>query len=181
MRWTAMGMALAGLGGAVLVLVSQATPQSPGRIGYVDVLRVLAKSAAGISAREQIEREKAAMQKELDGKRAEIEKLREELDKRGPLLSAETRKERQEALERRVRDARRLMDDYQRELEKKEQELQRKFIQEVSGVTERFGKQRSYLLIVEKRSAGVIYGAPEADITDEIIKAYDQEGARPKK
>ena len=38
-------------------------------IAYIDVQRVLARSAAGVAAREQLEREKAAMQKEMDGKR----------------------------------------------------------------------------------------------------------------
>jgi hypothetical protein len=31
---------------------------------------------------------------------------------------------------------------------------------------------------VEKRGAGVIYAAPEADLTDEVIRAFDQ--ANPK-
>lgn len=181
MRRKAMGVALAGLGGALLILVSEAAAQSPVRIGYVDVQRVLARSSAGVAAREQIEREKAVMQKEVDAKRAELEKLREELDKKGMLLSAETRREKQETLERKVRDLRRLIDDYQKELEKKEQGLLQKVLLEISGVVERYGKQRGYLVIVEKRGAGVLYGSPEADTTDEIIKAYDQEAARPKK
>lgn len=181
MRRRAMGMALAGLGGALLIFVSEAAAQSPVRIGYVDVQRVLARSSAGVAAREQIEREKAVMQKEVDAKRAELEKLREELDKKGMLLSAETRRERQETLERKVRDLRRLIDDFQKELEKKEQGLLQKVLSDISGVVERYGKQRGYLVIVEKRGAGVLYGSPEADVTDEIVKAYDQEAARPKK
>jgi outer membrane protein len=180
MRWAAIGMVLAGLVGMAPFLVAEAPAQSPGRIGYVDVLRVFAKSAAGTAAREQVEREKGAMQKELDGKQTEINKLREELDKKGMLLSAEARKEKQDALERKLRDARRLIDDYQRELEKRDQELQRKFFLEVAGVVERYGKQHGYQMIVERR-AGVLYGSPEADVTDEIIKAYDQETSRVKK
>ena len=48
------------------------------------------------------------------------------------------------------------------------------------GLIERFGKQRGFQMIVEKRGAGVIYGAPELDITDDIIRAYDQEAAATK-
>jgi len=37
-------------------------------------------------------------------------------------------------------------------------------------------------LIVERRGATVLYAAPEADLTDEVIRAYDQEaGAKGKK
>lgn len=181
MRWAAIGLVLAGVAGIGPLSVSETAAQSPVQIGYVDVQRILARSSAGVAAREQIEREKATMQKEVDGKRAELEKLREDLEKKGVLLSAEARKEKQEALERRVRDLRRLVDDYQKELEKKEQGFLQKVLQELSGVIERYGKQRGYLMIVERRGAGVLYGSPQADITDEIIKAYDQEAGRAKK
>jgi len=42
------------------------------------------------------------------------------------------------------------------------------------------GKERGYYLIVEKRGAVVLYSAAEADLTDEIIRAYDA-GAKVKK
>lgn len=181
MRWVTRGIVLVGVIGVVPFFVSATAAQSPAHIGYVDVQRILARSSAGVSAREQIERDKATMQKEVDGKRTELEKLREDLEKKGVLLSAEARKEKQETLERKVRDLRRLVDDFQKELEKKEQGLLQKVLQELSGVIERYGKQRGYLVIVERRGAGVLYGAPEADITDDIIKAYDQEAGRAKK
>ena len=87
MKRTAIGIARTALIGVVFLLASEATAQSPARIGYVDVQRVLARSSTGVAAREQIEREKATMQKDLDVKRVELEKLREELDKKGVLLS----------------------------------------------------------------------------------------------
>jgi outer membrane protein len=50
--------------------------------------------------------------------------------------------------------------------------------QEVVGVIEKVGKDRGFLMILEKRGASIIYGDPESDITDEIIKLYDQEKAK---
>ena len=149
------------------------------RIAYIDVQRVLARSAAGVAAREQLEREKATMQKEMDGKRTELEKLREELEKKGALLTADARRDKQEQFERKRRDAARLADDFQKELEKKESVLLQKVLQEVSGVIDRIGKDRGCYLVVEKRGAGVIFAATEADLTDEIIRAYDQQAPKP--
>ena len=58
-----LGLAL--IAGAVLLGGSgagaQTSPAAP-RVGYIDLGRVLARSAAGVAAREQLEREKAAMQ-----------------------------------------------------------------------------------------------------------------------
>ncbi len=162
-------------------LLREALAQGAGRIGYVDVQRILARSSAGVAAREQLEKDKAAMQKDVDGKRTEVEKLRDEIDKKGMLLSADARKEKQETLERKIRDLRRLVDDFRAELERKEQGLLQKVLVDISGVVERVGKQKGYMLIVEKRGAGVIYSSPEADLTDEIVRAFDQEASKGKK
>ena len=190
--WTGWLMSLAVVGVAATGASAQAPGTTPApataseaaatnRIGYIDVQRVLARSIAGVAAREQLEREKAGMQKEMDGKRQELEKLRDELEKRGPLMTADARREKQEAFERRRRDAARLADDFQKELEKKEQALLQKVLQEVSTVIERIGKERGYYLIVEKRGGVVLYAASEADLTEDIIRAYDRESAKGKK
>ncbi|MFQ5827985.1 MAG: OmpH family outer membrane protein [Candidatus Methylomirabilia bacterium] len=180
MRQSGVRRALIALAAAVPLLCSAAAAQPRARIGFVDFQRILARSSAGVAAREQIERERAAMQKQMDKKSREIGKLQEGLIRKGPLLSAEVRKEKQDALERKVRDFRRMRNDYQKELEKKDQELLQKVLAGVTGVVERFGKEHGYLIIVEKRSGGVVFGAAEADITDEIIKAYDEERSRTK-
>jgi outer membrane protein len=178
MKGRSLGLAL--IAGAVLLGGSGAGAQAPTatqRVGYIDLARVLARSAAGVAAREQLEREKAAMQKEMDVKRVELDKLREELEKKGPLMTADSRREREEVMERKRRDATRLADDFQRELGRKEQQLAQKVMQDISGVIERVGKQKGYYLVLERGRAGVLFSAPEADLTDDIIKAYDQESA----
>lgn len=151
------------------------------RIAFIDSQRVVARSAAGVTARDALEREKAAMQKKLDGEQAELTKLKEDLDKKGQLLSAEVRKEKTETLERRVRDLRRLVDDFEKDYQKKDRELMGKFLRELSGVVQKVGKDKGFTLIVDARGAGVIYGAPEADLTEEIIRAFDDETKKAKK
>ncbi len=179
----ALGLTAGGARAQAPVPAKPATAALPtAKIGFVDVQRVLARSAAGVAAREQLEKEKGTMQREMDAKRQELEKLRDELEKKGALMTADSRREKQDLFERKRRDAARLADDFQKELEKKEQGLLHKVLQDVSGVIERFGKERGYYLIVERRGAVVLYGAAEADLTDDVIRAYDQEaGSKGKK
>ena len=151
------------------------------RIAFSDSQRVVARSAAGVAARDALEREKAAMQKKLDGEQAELTKLKDDLEKKGQLLSAEVRKEKTETLERRVRDLRRLVDDFEKDYQKKDRELMGKFLRELSGVVQKVGKEKGFTMIVDARGAGVIYGAPEADLTEEIIRAFDDETKKAKK
>ena len=151
------------------------------KIGYIDVQRVLARSAAGVAAREQLEKERGTIQKDMDGRRQELEKLRDEIEKKGPLMSADARREKQEQFDRKRRDAARAADDYQKELEKKEGQLLQRVLQEVGGVIEKVGKEKNYYMIVEKRNAGVLYAANDADLTDEVIRAYDRDAGGKKK
>jgi outer membrane protein len=179
--WRRAGVA-AGL--MMLLAVAPVAAQAPGatatRVGFVDVQRVLARSAAGVSAREQLEREKTVMQKEMDGRRQELEKMREELDKKGALMTADSRREKQDQFERKRRDAARMADDFQKELEKKEQTLLAKVLQDLSGVIERVAKEKGVNLVVERR--GLLYASADADITEDVIRAYDQDAAgKPKK
>jgi outer membrane protein len=169
--------------GAQAQAPAPAPPPATGatRIAFIDSQRVVARSAAGVAARDALEREKAAMQKKLDGEQAELTKLKEDLEKKGQLLSAEVRKEKQETLERRVRDLRRLVDDFEKDYTKKDRELMGKFLRELSGVVQKVGKDKGFTMIVDARGAGVIYGAPEADLTEEIIRAFDDETKKAKK
>ena len=184
--WFSAGLAAV----VVAAVVTSASAQAPApalaasaatgaaKVGFVDIQRVLARSVAGVSAREQLEKEKATMQREMDGRRVELEKLREELEKKGPLMTADARRDKGDQFERKRRDAARLADDFQKELEKKEQTLLQRVLQELSGVIERVGKERGYYLVVEKRGASVLYASPDADLTDEIIRAYDQQAPK---
>ena len=179
--WLSAALVATFIGVTAVSAVAQtgAAGASAVKVAFVDVQRVLARSAAGVAAREQLEREKAAMQKEMDGERQELEKMREEIEKKGPLMTADARRDKQDQFDRKRRDAARLADDFQKELEKKEQGLLQKVLQDVSGVVERVGKERGYHLVVERRGATVLYAAAEADLTDEIIRVYDQQAGKP--
>jgi outer membrane protein len=151
------------------------------KIGYIDVQRVLARSSAGVAAREQLEKERAGIQKEMDGRRQDLEKLRDEIEKKGPLMTADARRDKQEQFDRKRRDAARAADDFQKELEKREATLLQKVLAEMGGIIERVGKEKNYFMIVEKRNAGVLYATTDADLTDEVIRAYDREAGSKKK
>src|SRR5438046_9997519 len=77
----------AGLVAAVAVAPTAAVAQAPApapasaapavKVAFVDVQRVLARSAASVAAMEQLEREKATMQKEMEDRRQAVKKMRE--------------------------------------------------------------------------------------------------------
>jgi len=118
------------------------------------------------------------MQRQVDSQRGEIEKLRDELEKKGQLLSADARREKQEQLERKVRDARRLVDDLQGTLQKKEEALLAKVLQDVSGLIQKVGKEKGYAMVLERQRSSILYASPESDLTDDVLRAFDDDSKK---
>src|SRR5262245_78734 len=154
---------------------------SVSRVGCVDIQRVLARSAGAMAAREQREDEKAGMQKQADGQRVRLEKMRDELGKKGQLLSADARREKQELMERKVRDARRLVDDLQGTLQKKEEAMLGKVLQDVSGLIQKVGKDKGYTIVLERQRSSILYASADSDLTDDVIRECDEETKKGKK
>src|SRR5258706_2809277 len=95
--WAATGLALVmGVGGAVWAQAQTPAAGSNGRVAIVDVQRILARSVAGAAAREQLQKDKAAMQRPLDRQKTELEKMRDEPGEKGQPLSVEARPAQQE-------------------------------------------------------------------------------------
>jgi len=176
-----------------------AQPPTPGHnvhaIGVVDVQRILSESAAGLSARQRLEAEKAAMERDLTIRWREREALREELDV-GPLRRDPQRwNERLREFKEARASAERLVEHLDSLLRQEEARLIKDILDEISLVIAEVGSQQRYFAIVDQRaldglkrgdpSAAILYsgiGAPSRlsrpptsvrDVTTEIIERYD--------
>ncbi|MGH7362286.1 MAG: OmpH family outer membrane protein [Candidatus Methylomirabilales bacterium] len=144
------------------------------KIGFVDVQKVLNDSAKGKEAKAKLEKEREAKQKEVRAKEEEIKKLEADLQKQGAVLSEAARRERQEAINRKIRDLRRLFEDFNRDLQKRETELLNEILREIRKLVVVYGKEQQYTLILEAQS-GIIYASQGADLTDEVLAAYNRQ------
>ena len=72
-----------------------------------------------------------------------------------------------------MRDFERSYKDSQAELQQRDNELTADLLKEMQVVIAIFGEEGGYMLILEQASSSVLYGAPEIDLTDQIIKAYN--------
>ncbi len=152
--------------------------EPPAKVGFVDIEAVISQSKEGQAAKNRLTVEAAEKQKEISAKEAEIKQMDAELQKQAAVLSDAAKKDREEAILRKVRDLRRLGDDFNRDLGKREQELLTDLYRELAGLIRDYGKQKGYALIVEKRGGGVIYGSDGADLTKEILERYNTRPGR---
>ncbi len=141
------------------------------RVGVVDVQQVLNQSQKGIAMKQKLDQERVARQRELDVRQQEVMKLQAEFEKQAPLLSEQAKRERSEALQRKVRDIRRIAEDANRDFDKRVREAEVDITREIMAVVLEYGKDQGFTVVLERST--LVYAAPSVDITAEVIKRYD--------
>ncbi|MBI3797947.1 MAG: OmpH family outer membrane protein [Deltaproteobacteria bacterium] len=173
-----MRHALKGLVLCLVCLPALAWAQEALRIGYVDLQRALNESEAGRKAKETFKVEVDRMEQSLEKRKSEVEKLKDELEKKGLLLREEERDNLERDYRQKLRDFQRLYDDSQQELKIKDRDLTGRILEELRQVILEMGEQGSYTVILEGNNTVVLYGAKAIDLTDTVIKTYNQKGTK---
>jgi outer membrane protein len=148
------------------------------KIGYVDLQRALNESEAGKKAKDSFKSEVDRMEQSLERRKSEVEKLKDELEKKGLLLREEERDTLERDYRQKLRDFQRLYDDSQQELKIKDRDLTGRILEELRQVIQEMGEQGSYTVILEGNNTVVLYGAKTIDLTDTVIRTYNQKGTK---
>ncbi len=156
---------------ALVIALSSLSFAADIKIGYVDFQKVQQNSKAGKDALKTIEKMFKEKQAQLDQRQGELEKMMQELDKQSAILTPDVKRQKEDKLQKQYKDLQRFKSDSEDDLNKKKAEMAKQMYDEVSAIINKFGKEEGYTLILER---SVVLYAPEAvDITDKIIKAYD--------
>jgi outer membrane protein len=151
------------------------------KIGYVDLRVALNDSDAGKKAKAELESLIKTKQSAIDEKGKTIEKLKADLEKQSSVLSTEAKKSKEDEIERLLRDYQRLVQDSQNEVKKKEGELTGSIIKEIRDVVEKIGQDEGYSLILENVEGIILYSRKDLDVTDRVVKTYNELKSRQKK
>jgi len=173
-----MRHALKGLLLCLVCVPAVAWAQDLLKIGYVDLQRALNESEAGKKAKVSFKSEVDRMEQSLEKRKSEVEKLKDELEKKGLLLREEERDTLERDYRQKLRDFQRLYDDSQQELKIKDQALTGRILEELRQIIQEMGEQGSYTVILEGNNTVVLYGAKAIDLTDSVIRTYNQKGTK---
>jgi outer membrane protein len=163
------------------LLAGIAAAAEVGKIGYADLRVALNESEAGKKAKIELESLIKTKQAAIDEKGKSIEKLKGDLEKQTSVLSGEARKSKEEEIERLVRDYQRLVQDAQNDVKKKETELTGSILKELRDVVEKIGKDEGYSLILENVEGIILFSRKDLDMTDKVIKNFNDTRTKQKK
>ncbi len=149
------------------------------KMGVLDVQKILNESDAGKKAKSDLEALIKLKQANIDEKGKAIEKLKNEIEKQSSVLSNEAKRNKEDELEKLVREYQRLVQDSQSEVKKKEAELTDLILQEIYELVNKIGDEEDYSLILER--GVVVYSDKTLDITENVLKKYNESKAKTKK
>jgi outer membrane protein len=147
------------------------------KIGYVDLQRALNESDAGKAARDRFREQMERMQGSLKRQKEELERLRDDFDKKALVVRDQERRNLEKDVEQKSLDFKRKYEDYQRELKRTDNELTGAILVDLETVVRELGEREGFTVILETSSSAILYGAPGADLTDEVIRTYNSRGA----
>ena len=144
------------------------------KIGVINMQKVVRQSHEGKKAMEKLNKKFETLQKQLQKKQSELKAFKEDLEKKAPLMREEARAEKERQYKKMLREYKDQSDDAQYEMRQMEQKVMETILKKLEKVVRKIAKDKGYTIILEKNMPGLYYVSPDADITQEIISAYDK-------
>ena len=148
------------------------------KIGVIDFQRILETSSAGKFAQAEIKKKGSQMESDLKKRGMEIEAIKKRLEREALVMSKEMREEKQREIRININDFKLLEKKYMNEFKAFENRLVKRMQKEVVDLVGKMGKSGGYLLIIERRTGGVLYFPKSVDVTDKLIQKYNASFAK---
>lgn len=145
------------------------------RIGVVDSQRAVLESEDGLRVQSTLKKIFDDKQRELDAKQNELQKERQELEKQRTTLKPEILQARAEKWQAEAANVQQMFMEYNRELQRKQTEMMQPILNQTLTVIQRIAKAEGLSLVIERQA--VTYFQPEFDITERVIRAYNDGGS----
>lgn len=154
-----------------LLYVPAVEAQDRVKIGFIDIQRAISDSNAGKRAKERFQAQVKKAEADLLKEKTELERLKADLDKKGPLMKEEERRNLEVDLQRRYVNYQRTMTDQQQELRQKEGALTGDILKELEKIVNEIGKSDKFTLILERNQ--ILYSDQGIDVTNKVIEVFN--------
>jgi len=91
------------------------------------------------------------------------------------MLNEETFSTKEKEYQSKLRDFKRLYQESQDELKVKDNEAVKDILENLVRVVQEYGKEKGYTFIFEKSESALLFSDETREVTEEIIKIYDQQ------
>jgi outer membrane protein len=175
--WAALAIIfLAPLAGVRAQSTGAAAASAPSKIAVLNVRNAIVATAEGKQAQAQLQSQFAPKQNELQSTQKQIEDVQRRLSEGARTLSDDEKGKLQRQGELLTRRLQRDNDGLTEELNAAQGEIIDGIGRKMLDVLDRYARENGYVAVLDTSAQGspVIYGSSQADITQDVVRLYDQ-------
>ena len=149
---------------------------APAKIAVINIRNAIVATAEGKLAQAQLQSQFAPKQNELQSLQKQIEDLQRKMTDGARTLSDEEKAKLQREGELLSRRLQRGNDDLNEELNAAQGEIVDGIGRKMLEVLDRYSRENGYTVVLDTSAQGspVVYGSSQSDITQDIVRLYDQ-------
>jgi outer membrane protein len=149
---------------------------APTKIAVINIRNAIVATAEGKQAQAQLQSQFAPKQNELQGLQKQIEELQRKITEGARTLSDDEKAKMQREGELLSRRLQRGNDDLNEELNAAQGEIVDTIGRKMLEVLDRYSRENGYTVVLDTSAQGspVVYGSAQSDITQEIVRLFDQ-------
>ncbi len=144
------------------------------KVGYVDLQRALLEVGEGQAAKARLKTEMEKKKGELDAEQAKLTDDKAVLDKQGAMMSEEVRTQKFTEWQKRLYDAMQKAQKVQIDLQDKERTELKKIFDRMDPIIASIAEREGLTMVFEKTDSGLVYAPPSLDLTNELVRTYNQ-------
>lgn len=144
---------------------------------FVDIQRALNDCHNGKVAKAQFKARLQRVQGQLEQEQSEVQRLKDEIEKKGSLMQPEQRQNVENEYAKKLRDFQADYKTSSEELQARDKEMTGAIVRDLATVVRQIGQRDGYTMVLEK--GGLLWASPSVDITDQVIRAYDAMNVKP--
>ena len=145
------------------------TAHAQGKIGVVQLERIVRDSAPAMRAQKKLEAEFARREGELRKVSEQLKRMQDELEKDGVTMSEVQRRNKEREFGEQSRDFQRKQREYQEDVNVRRNEELAQVIEQANRIIRQIAESEKYDIIFQEAA----YANPRIDITDKVIKALE--------
>ena len=156
------------------VLISINSYAAESKIGFINLREIMQSSNAGKKAGEEFKKLFDKKREDIAAAERDLKKLKDELDKQGPIMTENARREKGTAYQRKLRDYQLLVEDTNKELKLSDREVTGKLIPEITKAVRKVAEKEKYTLVIDIAGMPVAYYAKERDFSNKVIEEFNK-------
>jgi outer membrane protein len=155
-----------------LILVPLYAAHAELKVGIVDGMEVISKSAEGKRVQDSIKRKSEELGRPFAQKRQDLARQLKEFQDQASLMKESARKRKAEELQKKMKDFERQGADAEKQLAQYQQQQLAPLFHKLESAVNTVAREKGLDLVLDKRNAGILYLDPKLDITQQVRQRF---------